>query len=50
MKSYLDARRRDPEAAKLGDFHLLLYLAELLDVEVRVCHDDVIIVESYVCV
>ena len=38
MKAYLDAKRREPDVGKFADFHLLLYLAELLDVEVSIVH------------
>lgn len=38
VKAYLDAKRREPDVGKFADFHLLLYLAELLDVEVLTVH------------
>ena len=36
VKAYLDSKKRESETGKLADFHLLLYLAELLDVETAI--------------
>lgn len=40
MKSYLDGKRRELDAFKFADFHLLVYLSELVDVETAVAAAD----------